>query len=82
MKIMLMDATKLINLILPKEVFGNYWIVNDKKDNLVSVQAIDNNWVLKSNSEVKVFRNGTAVEEALLEEEKFYTLKNLLSGES
>ena len=78
---MLMDATKLVNLVLPKEVFGNYWIVNDKKENLVSVQAIENNWVLKSNSEVKVFRNGTAVEEALLEEEKFYTLKNILLGE-
>ena len=82
MKIMLMDATKLVNLVLPREVFGNYWIVNDKKENLVSVQAIDNSWVLKSNSEVKVFRNGTAVEEALLEEEKFYTLKNILLGDS
>ncbi len=82
MKIMLMDATKLVNLILPKEVFGNYWIVNANKDNLVSVQAIDNSWVLKSNSEVKVFRNGTAVDEALMESEKFYTLKNILTGES
>ncbi len=82
MKIMLMDATKLVNLVLPREVFGNYWIVNDDKENLVSVQAIDNNWVLKSNSEVKVFRNGTAVDEALLENEKFYTLKNILLGDS
>ena len=40
-----MDATKLVNLVLPREVFGNYWIVNDKKENLVSVQAIENNWV-------------------------------------
>ena len=82
MKIMLMDATKLVNLVLPKEVFGNYWIVNASRENLVSVQAIDDNWVLKSNSEVKVFRNGTAVDEALLEIEKFYTLKNILLGES
>ncbi len=82
MKIMLMDATKLVNLILPKEIFGNYWIVNADKENLVGVQAIDNNWVLKSNSEVKVFRNGTAVDEALIENEKFYTLKNILLGQS
>ena len=82
MKIMLMDASKLVNLILPREVFGNYWIVNSEKENLVSVQAIDNNWVLKSNSEVKVFRNGNAVDEALIENEKFYTLKNILLGES
>lgn len=82
MKIMVMDATKLVNLILPKEVFGNYWVLNANKENLVSIQAIDNNWVLKSNSEVKVFRNGTAVDEVLLEEEKFYTLKNVLLGDS
>lgn len=82
MKIMLMDATKLVNLILPTEVFGNYWIVNANKDNLASVQAVDNNWVLKSNSDVKVFRNGNVVDEVLLEEEKFYTLKNILLNES
>ena len=82
MKIMLMDASKLVNLVLPKNVFGNYWIVNDRKENLVNVEAVDDNWVLKSNSEVKVFRNGTAVEETLLEVEKFYTLKNVMQGES
>lgn len=82
MKIMLMDVTKLVNLILPAEVFGNYWIVNAEKENLASVQAVDNNWVLKSNSEVKVFRNGNVVDEVLLENEKFYTLKNVLLNES
>ena len=30
----LMDATKLLNLVLPREVFGNYWLVNDIKENL------------------------------------------------
>ena len=82
MKIMLMDASKLVNLVLTKDVFGNYWIVNDRRENLVNVEAVENNWVLKSNSEVKVFRNGTAVDETLLEEEKFYTLKNVMQGES
>ena len=55
MKIMLMDQIKLVNLILPREVFGNYWVVNADKDNLVSIEAIDGNWILKSNSEIKVF---------------------------
>jgi len=82
MKIMLMDAEKLVNLQLPKDIFGNYWIINDKKENLVNVEAVDGNWVLKSNSEVKVFRNGSAVEETLLELEKFYTLRNVTSSES
>lgn len=82
MKIMLMDATKLVNLVLPKEIFGSYWILNSDKENLVSVQAVDGNWVLKSNSDVKVFRNGNPVDEVLLEKEKFYTLKNVMLGES
>ena len=82
MKIMLMDSIKLVNLILPKEVFGNYWIVNADKDNLVSVEAVDGNWLLKSNSEIKVFKDGTAVNDIVLEEEKFYTLKNVLLGQS
>ncbi len=82
MKIMLMDAAKLVNLVLPNDVFGNYWVVNANRDNLVSVQAVDGNWVLKSNSDVKVFRNGAAVDETLLEYEKFYTLKNILLNES
>ena len=37
MKVMLMDTTKLVNLVLPREVFGNYWITNAAKDNLISV---------------------------------------------
>ena len=82
MKIMLMDSTKLVNLILPKEVFGNYWIVNADKDNLVSVEATDGSWILKSNSEIKVFKDGTAVSEVALDTEKFYTLKNVLLGQS
>ena len=82
MKIMLMDQIKLVNLILPKEVFGNYWVVNADKDNLVSVEAIDGNWILKSNSEIKVFKDGPPVNEIALEEEKFYTLKNVLLGQS
>lgn len=82
MKIMLMDSAKLVNLILPTEVFGNYWIVNADKDNLVSVEALDGRWVLKSNSDIKVFKDGNAVTEVALEEERFYTLKNVLLGQS
>ena len=82
MKILLMDTKKLVKLILPTEVFGNYWIVNENKENLVSVEAQDNHWVLKSNSEVKIFRNGTALSETYLELEKFYTLKSILQNRS
>ena len=39
MKIMLMDTDKLVNLVLPTEVFGNYWVVNSEKENLVGVEG-------------------------------------------
>ena len=82
MKIMLMDSSRLVNLVLPNEIFGNYWIQNDLKENLASVEGVDGSWILKSNSDVKVFRNGSSVDEVILEFEKFYTLKNVVQGDS
>ncbi len=82
MKVMLMDTTKLVNLVLPREVFGNYWITNAAKDNLISVQAIDGNWVIKSNSEVKLIKAGNILEEVILEPEKFFTIKDVINNVS
>ena len=76
MKIMLMDTDKLVNLVLPAEVFGNYWVTNAERENLVSVEARDNNWIIKSNSEIKVLKNGQVVDETILENEKFYNLRD------
>jgi len=82
MKIMLMDTKRLVNLILPKDVFGNYWVTNYEKENLVSVEARDKEWFLKSNSDVKILRNGNVINEVLLEYERFYTLKNIILDKS
>ena len=82
MKIMLLDTTKLVNLNLPKEVFGNYWVVDSDKNNLVSVQAVNGSWFLKSNTDVKIINNGTIVDELLLENERFYTLKDVIHNKS
>ena len=82
MKIMLMGSVRIIELVLPNQVFGNYWIINDEKVNLASVEANDNNWYLKSNRDVKVILNGSIVDSALLQPEKFYTLKNIVEDKS
>ena len=37
MKVMLMDTKKLVNLVLPTEAFGNYWVQNAERENLVSI---------------------------------------------
>ena len=49
MKVILQDNTKLITLDLTKDVTGNYWLRDSKKNNLVNIEGIDNKWILKSN---------------------------------
>ena len=80
MKITLMDVNKLVDLVLPNENFGNYWIKNANDENLVQVSASDLGWTLKSNSDVKIINSGTPVNEVMLEAEKFYIIKNVLDG--
>ena len=82
MKVVLMDETKLVELILPSEIYGNYWVVNSEKENLVNIEAIDGAWVLKSNSDMKIFRNGNPLTDVHIEKEKFYTIKNTSTGKS
>ena len=76
MKIVLMKSEKLENFVLPKNIYGNYWIFDydndNKKRNLVNIEAIDNKWVLKSNFEVKVYVNNTLLESVILDEYCFY----------
>lgn len=57
MKVILEDGNKLITLKLTKDIVGNYWLANSKKDNLVNIEAVDNNWVLKSNVDTKIIKN-------------------------
>ena len=79
MRIILMKNEKLINFFLPLGVTGNYWITDNdkenKKRNLVNIEAVDGQWLLKSNFEVKVFNNGIEVENIILKSNSFYVLK-------
>ena len=57
MRVILEENKELLTLNLSKEVSGNYWIRDSKKDNLVNIEAIDNKWILKSNNEIKILKN-------------------------
>ena len=79
MRIILMKNDKLINFLLPTQVLGNYWITDidkeNKKRNLVNIEAVDDKWLLKSNFEVKVFCGGSEVKNVVLKNNVFYVLK-------
>ena len=57
MKVILQDNTKLITLDLTKDVTGNYWLRDSKKNNLVNIEGIDNKWILKSNIDIKIIKD-------------------------
>ncbi len=68
-----------INTIsLPKKVKGQYWLYekpNDVENHLVSIEGINNEWVLKSNRSVKVLDdNGNATKTAVVSPLNIYAL--------
>ncbi len=81
MKIMLLDKAQIINLILPNEVYGNYWITNAHKENLVNIEAIDGRWLIKSNSDVKVCKDSNVYDNLEITDGLVITLRNLESNE-
>lgn len=54
----LIKSKQMFSLTLPKKVKGQYWVTdidsNGKPRQLISVEAIDGEWVLKSNKKVSV----------------------------
>ena len=49
MRVILEDKNELIDLYLPKEVSGNFWIKDQNKDNLINVTSENGKWIIKSN---------------------------------
>lgn len=79
MNISLIKDGKIVSLLLPKKIEGQYWIeeVDDKGTNvkLIGIEAINGSWVLKSNKYIKILdSNNHAIVESVLENNSFYKL--------
>ena len=72
MKVKLIGKTQLVNLILPQRIYGNYWITNEKNENLINIEALDNKWFIKSNDDIKIIENDKVVDNAELVQNHFY----------
>ena len=81
MKIKLIGKKKIVSLTLPQRVYGNYWITNENNENLINIEAIDNNWVMKSNDEIKIVENDQIIETTPIEENHFYHFLDVTSEE-
>lgn len=80
MTITLIEKEHLYNLTLPEKIKGRFW-VTDIDDNLeerklLSVEAVNGNWVIKSNSYAKLFTaQNTYSDEIILSEDVFYRVE-------
>ena len=79
MLVYIIHSDKIYTYRLPKEVSGSFVLCdydnNKTKRNLLSITSVDNNWLFKSNDEVKIIDNNTIINEIKVEVYKFYKLK-------
>jgi len=85
---LVLECNNNINVTkLPNEINGNYWVTNGIK-NLINVEASDNKWIIKSNSEIKISKslennsnltNINYLDEVVLEENNHYYLVDIVN---
>ncbi len=72
MRITILKDNRQIPFILPKKVYGNYWLKdldsNNKEENIINVQAVDGRWCIASNQEVHIVTDKGACDTLFLEE--------------
>lgn len=80
MVINLIKAKQMFSLTLPNKVKGQYWLsdtdTNGKSRDLISVEAVNGEWVLKSNKRVSILNsNNEPVSNTVLRPLGFFNLK-------
>ena len=67
---------KLYSFELPEKVDGSYWMPygDDSSENLINIEARNDQWVMKTNDETAILRNNGILPEVVLENDCFYNL--------
>ena len=86
MVINLIKPKQMFRLTLPNKVKGQYWVTdiddNGKVRNLISIEAVKGEWIVKSNKFVSVLNSkNERVENAVLNPSSFFNLKIVNSDE-
>lgn len=81
----LIKARQMFSVTLPEKIKGQYWLHDiderGKIRNLISIEAVNGEWVLKSNRTATILNADNAnVEKAVLQSSGFFNLK--IAGES
>lgn len=85
MRISIIKKDKIDNQLLPIKVYGSFWLndkdLNGNDEKIIVINAVENQWLIKSDAEITIFKNKEAVTETFLSSYEFYELK-LKSGET
>lgn len=86
MIINLIKSKQMFSLTLPNKVKGQYWVTDiDENENvreLISVEAVNGEWVVKSNKQVSILNSeNQAVANTVLKPQSFFNLKIKNSNE-
>jgi len=84
MRVSLIKPNKIQNIILPNKIEGSFWVTdndsNDMNQNLISIEAYNNQWKIVSNSDVFCVQNGQKMDSFIIEDYHFYSLHNRLNN--
>ncbi len=76
MRVLLIKSTKIEVFELPQKIYGDYWItdadINGMKRNLLNVKALNNEWVMYSNSGARIKYNNQEFQEIVLKKDSFF----------
>lgn len=85
MRVTLIKKDKIRSTILPEEISGNFWVTDydnrGNKVNLISIRALNNKWNLLGNDEVYCMNGNERVPGFVMDNYKFYPIKNIVSNE-
>ena len=82
MLITIIKNNKIRPFFLPAKVYGNYWITDENKENLINIEASENSWVLRSNDDVKIVNKDMYLDSVFLLNYSYCFLKSLKSNET
>ncbi len=81
MIVTVLTQEKIHSLVLPEKVRGQFWLYNTESDvssKLVSIEAINGEWVLRSNKKTSIIdRNNESIKNIVLNPMNIYCLKTV-----
>ena len=77
MKLILLNDNKFFELILPSKIDGSFWLTDEiTNNNIINIEAQDEKWVMKQNSDTKIIASNVYVESVEICPNNFYFLEN------